>query len=143
MRMTVKEFASYYHIHISGVYYKIKKREKELSGHIWKKGQFTYLDEVAQELLKPRFERGLSDRIKELENENNDLKDQNADIVLENKKVGEYIEKLEGIIEKLKSENAALKNEKEEWKNRFEVLEKEVNMISSHMTGEELKNVVE
>ncbi len=126
MRMTVKEFCVENKCDISGIYKKIKRKEKELSGHIWKKNGSYVLDEEAQELLKPKFERGLSHRVTELEKENVELKEQNADIVLESRQVENYINSLESKIDKLESEKVNLIKEIEEWKMRSEKSEREL-----------------
>lgn len=66
--MTVKEYSAEQHISQQTVYYKIRKYSNKLKGHIYKQNGKMFLDETAQEILKP-FDgnAGLVDKVSTLE----------------------------------------------------------------------------
>ena len=68
--VTVKEYATERHISQQTVYAKISRNAEKLKSHVFKQNGKMYLDETAQELLKP--ESGnvqLVDKVKRLEAE--------------------------------------------------------------------------
>lgn len=66
--MTVKEYAAEQHISQQTVYYKIKKYSKKLGNHVYKQNGKMFLDETAQEMLKPvDGNAGLVDKVSTLE----------------------------------------------------------------------------
>lgn len=104
--MTVKEYAAEQHISQQTVYYKIRKYSDKLKGHIYKHNEKMFLDETAQEMLKPV--------------------DGNAGLV-------DKVSTLEGKIVKLKSDVAYFENNYLRCKDKSEELTKEVIEKQKHI----------
>lgn len=112
--MTVKEYALQQHISQQTVYYKIRKYSDKLKNHVYKKNGKTFLDETAQEMLKPvEGNVGLVDKVKMLE----------ADIVKKNDELKNWQKEYR----LYKENNELLIKEADDYKKHIADLERELS----------------
>ena len=112
--MTVKEYAAEQHISQQTVYYKIRKYSDKLKSHIYKQGGKIFLDETAQEMLKPiEGNAGLVDKVKMLE----------ADIVKKNDELKNWQKEYR----LYKENNELLIKEADDYKKHIAHLEQELS----------------
>ena len=127
MQISIKEYSDYNNMTVQGIYQKMKRKKKELDGHVWKKDGVIVLDEVAQELLKPNISKGNIDKIKDLEEELSKYKDMTLDYRHDSLEQEELIERLAKELSDLKKEKEAFDNKIKEQDELIENLKKELS----------------
>lgn len=123
--LTIKEFCEKYKCNFSGICKKIKRKEKELAGHIVYQNNRIEFDEYAEEILKPGKHH-----------------EETVSVLEDGKKASWELERVKGLYEIETFRRREAENEAETYRNKVKNLEQQLSLLNMEK-GDLLKQIFE